>query len=99
MDFNLSSTQLFYQLIDKKSSERELILADVRRNSPQLAHKVDELLKHASNDSAIEALEVHLSTTSEAIVCYENLRVDRYVIGYELGKGGFASVYYATRRD
>lgn len=99
MDFSLSSTQLFYHLIDKESSERDLILSDVRQSSPQLAHDVDALLKQANNDSVIEALEAHLSTTSEATICYENLHIDRYVIGHELGRGGFASVYYATRCD
>ena len=99
MDFNLSSTQLFYRLIDKNASERDLILSDVRQNSPQLARNVDELLKHANNDFAINALEVHLSTANESTVCYENLRVDRYVIGHELGRGGFAAVYYAARYD
>ena len=99
MDFNLSSTQLFYQLVDKNASERDLILSDVRQNSPQLARNVDELLKHANNDFAIDALEVHLSTANQSTICYENLRVDRYVIGHELGRGGFAAVYYATRRD
>ena len=99
MDFNLSSTQLFYRLIDKNASERDLILSDVRQISPQLARNVDELLKHANNDFAINALEVHLSTANESTVCYENLRVDRYVIGHELGRGGFAAVYYAARHD
>ena len=99
MDFNLSSTQLFYRLIDKNASERDLILSDVRQNSPQLARNVDELLKHANNDLAINALEVHLSTANESTICYENLRVDRYVIGHELGRGGFAAVYYAARYD
>ncbi|WP_261902937.1 serine/threonine protein kinase [Vibrio fortis] len=99
MDFNPSSTQLFYQLIDKNISERELILADVRRNSPKLAGRVDELLKHANNDSAIDALEAHLSTATEKNTCYESLIVDRYIVGHELGRGGFASVYYATRSD
>lgn len=99
MDFNLSSTQLFYQLIDKNSSERDLILSDVRRNSPQLARNVDDLLKYANHDSVIEVLEAHLSTTNETAICYENLCVDRYVIGHELGRGGFATVYYATRSD
>ena len=55
--------------------------------------------KHANNDTAIDALEAHLSTATEKNTCYENLIVDRYTVGHELGRGGFASVYYATRSD
>ena len=99
MDFNLSSTQLFYQLIDKSTLERNSALTEIRNHSPELAQKVDQLLKCANGDSVIDVLEEHLSSSSPITTSFEGEYVDRYLIGHELGRGGFASVYYAKRHD
>ncbi|MEZ9541571.1 serine/threonine-protein kinase [Vibrio sp. 10N.286.48.C11] len=100
MNPDLSSTQVFYRMIDMDPKEWQSRLSELSHVSPQMARRVSDLLLSYEQQCLTQLLDIHLSSSVPAFQSFENEIVDdRYLIGHELGKGGFGMVYFASRRD
>lgn len=100
MNPDLSSTQFFYHMIDTDPKEWRSKLSELSITSPQMARRVSDLLLAYEQQCLTQLLDIHLSSSMPVLQSFENEIVDdRYLIGHELGKGGFGVVYFASRRD
>nr|WP_248372329.1 serine/threonine-protein kinase [Vibrio cyclitrophicus] len=100
MNPDLSSTQFFYHMIDTDPKEWRSKLSELSITSPQVARRVSDLLLAYEQQCLTQLLDIHLSSSMPVLQSFKNEIVDdRYLIGHELGKGGFGVVYFASRRD
>ncbi|WP_048611490.1 serine/threonine-protein kinase [Vibrio coralliirubri] len=100
MNTDLGSTKIFYQMIDMDPKNWRSMLSELNQGFPEIAQRVSDLLVAHEQQCLSELLDVHLSSSTLTIQSFENDLVDgRYLIGHELGKGGFGVVYFASRCD
>ncbi|OLQ74371.1 serine/threonine protein kinase [Photobacterium proteolyticum] len=101
MEPNLSTTELFYDLLDLTEEEQQHYLSELKREDPELYHKIQPLLEADSQESGqlTELFGFHAQQAVSDEVCFSHLHIDKYKVQDEIGRGGMGIVYAAERCD
>ncbi|EEX35829.1 serine/threonine protein kinase [Vibrio metschnikovii] len=96
-----SITQCFYDYLDLSESDQNQWLESLQRQNSALYQQLVTLLasKTTSTFSLSQLLTDHAQTWSSSRQDYSNLRIDKYQLTEEIGRGGVGVVYAAHRAD
>jgi len=98
---NVSSTQIFYHLLDLSEIEQQCYIDELKRLQPDLYRKIQPLLSANTMDNGnlTELFGYHAQQAVTDDVCFSQLLIDKYKIQDEIGRGGMGIVYAAERCD
>ncbi len=101
MSYPISVTQCFYDYLDLPESEQHQWLESIKQHHTDLYHQLLPLVNSKAKPtfSLSQLLSDHAHTWSNSQQDYANLRIDKYQLTEEIGRGGVGVVYAAHRAD
>ncbi len=99
MQLGISSTQVFYNLLDLDEAEQRIHLAQLETCHPALYQQVKILLDSCNAEPLTELLGFCAQQALQDQVDLSEMMLDKYHLTHELGRGGMGVVYAAERAD